>query len=134
MSILAQLKEFKERFIENSYFSLIKSHLKKSGLFISNLCSSAELDNPKNIFFQKFKKIYFENFNSVRIFKGNYSDKIYYKSFFNLDERVIDITNIILISSLKEIKFLPNKISLMDYFKSKFTNIDINSILNDEVT
>ena len=131
---VANNEGIEERFIENSYFSLIKSHLKKSGLFISNLCSSADLDNPQNKFFQKLKNIYFENFYSVRIFKGNYSDKIYYKSFFDLDERVIDITNIILISSMKEIKFLPNKISLIDYFKSKFNNIDIDSILNDEVT
>ena len=131
---VANTEGIEERFLENEYFSLIKSHLKKSGLFISNLCSSADLKNPKNRFFKKIKKIYLENFNAVKIFKGDYSDKIYYKSFFDIDERVIDITNIILVSSTEEIKYLPNKNLLINNFKSKFHNIDIESILNDEAT
>ena len=131
---VANTEGIEERFLENEYFSLIKSHLKKSGLFISNLCSSADLKNPKNRFFKKIKKIYLENYNAVKIFKGDYSDKIYYKSFFDIDERVIDITNIILVSSTEEIKYLPNKNLLINNFKSKFHNIDIESILNDEAT
>lgn len=130
---VANNEGIEERFLGNEYFSLIKSHLKKSGLHISNLCSSADLKNPKNKFFNKIQKIYFKNFNSVKIFKGDYSDKVYYKAFFNINERVIDITNIIIISSMTEIKFLPNKKLLINNFKSKFDNIDIDAILKDEV-
>ncbi len=87
------------RFLEDEYFKLIKKHLKKSGMFVSNMCSSADFSHPKNIFFKKYFPIYEQNFRNNLIFKGDYSDKIYYKSFFNLDERVIDITNVIIISS-----------------------------------
>ena len=59
------------------------------------------------------------------MFKGNESDRVYYKSFFNIDERVIDITNIILICYNK-------KFSIgQDYTKIEDTGIDILRYVND---
>ena len=119
-----------ERFIKQEYFDLIKAHLKKSGLFISNLCSSPDLNNKKNKFFRIIKEIYDKNFNYIKYFKGNYSDKIYYKAFFNIEERVIDITNLIIISSLSPIVYKKNKLF---QFKKIFPNINIKEISDDLV-
>ena len=119
-----------ERFLKQEYFDLVKSRLKKSGLFISNICSSPDLYNKKNIFFKKIKKLYAKNFYDTKIFKGDYSDKIYYKSFFNIDERVIDITNLILISSNTKIIFDTKQIS---NFNKLIPEIDLQAILNDIV-
>lgn len=120
-----------ERFISEEYFRLIKTNLKKSGIFVSNLCSGADLYNSKNIFFKKLIQIYKKNFLNFDIYKGDYSDKIYYKSFFGIDERVIDITNLIILSSNTHLDLkIKDKISM---FKSIFDNIDIDSILLDKV-
>ena len=125
---VANNEGIEERFIEREYFDLIKAHLKKSGLFVSNLCSSPDFNNPKNKFFRKIKEIYGTNFYDIKYFKGDYSDKIYYKTFFNVDERVIDITNLIIISSLSLIKFKTDK---FNQFEKIFPNIDIKEIAQD---
>lgn len=130
---VANNEGIEERFLSREYFSLIKNHLKKSGLFISNLCASPDLKNPENFFYNKLKNIYSNEFFEVKTYIGNYSDRIYYKSFFDINERVIDITNIIFISSLSKISFLPHKNILINNFKLLFNNIDITAILNDEI-
>ena len=122
-----------ERFLSEEYINLIKKHLKKSGLFISNLCSSADLNHKKNTIYKYIMNLYSKNFNSIKVFKGNYSDKIYYKSFFDIDERVIDITNLIIISSPSNICYLKDYKTKISIFKKIFPNIDINVIINDEV-
>ena len=119
-----------ERFISQDYFNDINLHLKKSGIFVSNLCSSADLEHKDNKFYKKLKKLYSENFAFNDFYKGNYSDKIYYKSFFNIEERVIDITNLIIFSSQSELK---REIKKVPCFKNKFKNIDIEMILTDKV-
>lgn len=121
-----------KRFISEEYFALIKSHMKNTSLFVSNMCSSPDFDNPKNKLFQKLKNIYTKSFYDLKIYKGDYSDKIYYKSFFNIDERVIDITNIIFIASKSKIKRSKNYDQKIIDFQKKFKNIDIQSILSDE--
>lgn len=120
-----------ERFISEEYLNLIKANLKKSGIFVSNLCSSADLNNSKNIFFQKLILLYKKNFLNFDIYKGDYSDKIYYKSFFDIDERVIDITNLIILSSNSHLNI--NIKANLSKFKSLFKNIDIDAILKDKV-
>lgn len=92
------------RFLSDEYFSSIKKSLKKDGIFVSNMCASPDFENPKNRFFKEFFPIYNKFFEFNKVFKGDYSDKVYYKCFFNLDERVIDITNVIIISSDKSYK------------------------------
>ena len=86
------------------------------------------INNPENIFFKEFFPIYRKNFKNNFIFKGEHSDTIYYKVFFNLTERVIDITNVIIISSdkkyqIKEDENLINKI--------KKLNINIEEYIKD---
>lgn len=114
------------RFLSDDYFKSIKKSLKKSGIFVSNMCASPDFENKKNIFFKEFFPVYKQNFENNFVFKGDYSDKVYYKSFFDIDERVIDITNVVIISSDKNYK--------IDIEKSKKVeelNVDIKSILRD---
>lgn len=88
-----------DRFLSDEYFKSVKKSLSKNGLFVSNLCSSADLTNEENTFFASLIETYHSFFKQVSVFKGDESDNVYYKAFFDIDERVIDITNIILISS-----------------------------------
>lgn len=88
-----------DRFLSDEYFKNIKKSLSAGGLFVSNLCSSADLDNEENTFFKSVLDTYNNFFERVSVFKGDESDRVYYKAFFDIDERVIDITNVILISS-----------------------------------
>lgn len=118
------------RFLSKNYFSYIKKSLKKSGIFISNMCASPDLKNPENIFINKYFPIYKEFFKYNHIFIGNFSDEVYYKSFFDIDERVIDITNLIIISTdkynqIEEKKELKEKIKKLnikieDYLKDRY--------------
>lgn len=92
------------RFCEKEYLETIKKHLKKDGIFVANMPSSADVLNQKNTFILDLLKDYKALFKTVNLYKGNTSDKIYYKSFFNIEERVIDITNLIFIASDQELK------------------------------
>ena len=116
------------RFLGEDYFSLIKKSLKKSGIFVSNMCASPDFENDKNIFFKNYFPIYQKYFKFNHIFKGNFSDKVYYKSFFNIDERVIDITNVIIFSTDKY-----NEISTKKIHTNKINqlNIDIIEYMKD---
>lgn len=116
------------RFLSDDYFKLIKYCLKKTGIFVSNMCASPDFNHPKNIFFKKYFPIYQNNFKNNLVFKGDFSDKVYYKAFFDINERVIDITNVIIISSdikyqISKNKNLKEKISLL--------GVDINKYLDD---
>ena len=90
-----------DRFLSDDYFDLIKKSLSPEGIFVSNLCSSADLDCSENTFFHSIIQTYRQFFKNISVFKGNESDRVYYKSFFDIDERVIDITNLIFICSDK---------------------------------
>lgn len=114
-----------DRFLSDDYFKLIKKSLTPNGLFVSNLCSSADLTCKENTFFHSILDTYHSHFKQVSIFKGNESDRVYYKAFFDIDERVIDITNVILISSKQQ--FSVGK----DYEKIKATGLDIVPYVND---
>jgi len=118
------------RFLGDEYFKSVKKSLKKSGVFVSNMCASPDFENPDNKFFTEFFCIYKKYFKNNLIFKGNYSDKVYYKSFFDIDERVIDITNVIIISSDKY-----SKLTVKEQDKEKISKlgIDINNYLADYV-
>ncbi len=114
-----------DRFLSDDYFKLIKKSLTPNGLFVSNLCSSADLTCKENTFFHSILDTYHSHFKQVSVFKGNESDRVYYKAFFDIDERVIDITNVILISSKQQ--FSVGK----DYEKIKATGLDILPYVND---
>ena len=114
-----------DRFLSDDYFKLIKKSLTPNGVFVSNLCSSADLTCKENTFFHSILDTYHSHFKQVSIFKGNESDRVYYKAFFDIDERVIDITNVILVSSKQQ--FSVGK----DYAKIKATGLDIVPYVND---
>lgn len=116
------------RFLSAEYFASIKKSLKKGGIFVSNMCASPDFNNEKNIFFKEFFPVYKDNFKNNLVFKGNYSDRVYYKSFFDIDERVIDITNVIIISSDKYADFKSNKNAAC---KISQLDIDIENYLED---
>ncbi len=87
-----------ERFCNNDYLSLINSHLKKTGIFVSNLPSSRDIFNKKNKFILNLINNYKNYFNNVDIYNGETSNRVFYKTFFDIDKIVLDITNLILIS------------------------------------
>ena len=116
-----------ERFVSPEYIELIKKCLKTNGIFVSNLPSSIDIYNKKNKFFSYLLDLYKANFNYLDIYNGNTSNKIFYKEFFNIDEIVLDVTNLIFITSNK--KYQPkNNNSLADIL-----NIDIQTYLNDKI-
>lgn len=118
-----------DRFLSKEYFTSIKKALSKTGIFVSNLCSSADLEHKENTFFHSLKELYEENFKQTLIFKGNESDRVYYKAFFNIEQRVIDITNLIFISSNSNISLKKDNAQIDKIFEK--TNLDINPYLND---
>lgn len=114
-----------DRFLSDEYFELIKKSLSPNGIFVSNLCSSADFTHKENTFLRSVLELYNSKFKDVYVFKGNESDRVYYKAFFDIDERVIDITNVIIISSNSKMQF--NN----DYVKYKEIGIDIKAYLKD---
>lgn len=116
------------RFLSEEYFAAIKKSLKKTGIFVSNMCASPDLKNKKNRFIKEFFPIYQKFFKQNHLYKGNYSDKVYYKCFFNIEERVIDITNLIIISSDKHQILKENKTQINKILK---LNINIKNYLED---
>ena len=103
--------------------SLIKKHLTTNGIFVSNLPSSFDIFNKKNKFALSQIELYRKNFENVDIYNGETSNKIYYKSFFDVDEIVYDVTNMILISSDKKYEIKNN--GLLDEI------VDIKPYLGD---
>ena len=91
-----------ERFCNQEYLNLIKKCLKKDGIFVSNMPSSRDMFNPKNKFALNLIDLYKNNFKYVDIYNGETSNKIFYKTFYDIDEVVFDVTNMILISSDKK--------------------------------
>lgn len=114
-----------ERFLSEDYFALIKKSLSKKGIFVSNLCSSADFENSENTFYHSLCELYHSHFKNVYVFKGNESDRVYYKTFFDIDERVIDITNVIFISSNSDFSFSRN------FAKIESLGINIENYLAD---
>ena len=114
-----------ERFCKQEYLTLIKKCLKKDGIFVSNMPSSRDILNPKNTFAINLIELYRKNFMCVDIYNGETSNKIFYKTFFNLDKIVYDVTNMILISSNKKYQ-IKNKDILGKI-------IDITPFLSDKI-
>ena len=112
-----------ERFCDSEYLNLIKNRLKKEGIFVSNMPSSRDIFNPKNKFALNLIELYKKHFKFIDLYNAEQSNKIFYKTFFDIDEIVFDITNLILISSDK--RYL---ISNNDFIEDKF---QISKYLND---
>ena len=96
-----------ERFTTKEYLNIIKKHLTKKGIFVSNMPSANDIFNKKNKFAQNIIKNHRNTFEDTKLFNGNTSNKIFYKVFFDIDENVLDITNLIIISSKEKINFKP---------------------------
>ncbi|MFA6989789.1 MAG: fused MFS/spermidine synthase, partial [Candidatus Gastranaerophilaceae bacterium] len=79
------------RYMTEEFLQEAKKKLSPKGVLISNMFSSAEFTSSKNIILKSFVNTFQKNFKNVGIFKADYSDKIFYKTFFNYDKRIIDI-------------------------------------------
>ena len=112
-----------ERFCDSEYLNLIQNKLKKEGIFVSNMPSSRDIFNPKNKFALELIEMYKKYFEFVYVYNGEQSNKIFYKTFFDIDEVVFDVTNLILISSNKKYSIEKN-----DLIEEKF---EISKYLND---
>ncbi len=111
-----------ERFATKEYLNLIKNHLKKTGIFVSNMPSSTDIHNKKNKFIINLLEKYKETFKDIKLFNGKTSNEIFYKVFFNIDKDVLDITNLIILSSNKEIDLKP----LTQKNKKEIENLNVN--------
>ena len=114
-----------ERFCDSEYLSLIKKHLKKDGIFVSNMPSSRDIFNKKNTFVLELLECYKDNFKNIDIYNGKTSNKIFYKTFYSLDEIVYDVTNLILISSDKRYE-ISKDFEIIDF-------VDLKNYINDKV-
>ena len=119
-----------DRFLSDEYFNSIKKSLSSNGLFVSNLCASPDFENKKNTFFQSIKNLYLSNFKKVAVYKGDESDRVYYKSFFDIDKRVIDITNVIIIASKSDF-VIHKKYAQAELANYKKIGLDIKPYLKD---
>ncbi|MBQ8847957.1 MAG: hypothetical protein IJ003_03345 [Candidatus Gastranaerophilales bacterium] len=117
-----------ERFCDKEYLKLIKKRLTKNGIFVSNMPSSRDIFHKNNQFALNLIKDYKENFKNVLIFNGETSNEIFYKTFFDLDEIVLDVTNLIMISADIDLKISEKNITEIVKLK-----IDINKYLKDLV-
>lgn len=88
-----------QRFFENEFFSNIKKSLSKNGIFAFNSCANTDFDEGEDSFFGFTVEKYKESFKNFAVFNGRTSDTLYYKVFFDIDKRVIDVTNAIIIAS-----------------------------------
>lgn len=114
-----------ERFCSIEYLDLIKSSLKKDGIFISNMPSSRDIFNKKNEFVLNLLDKYKQKFEYIKLYNGKTSNKIYYKTFFDIDDEVYDVTNLIIISSDKNYNISS------DYSKLENIGVDIKDYLKD---
>lgn len=119
-----------DRFLSDEYFNSIKKSLSSNGLFVSNLCASPDFENKKNTFFQSIKNLYLSNFKKVAVYKGDESDRVYYKTFFDIDKRVIDITNVIIIASKSDF-VIHKKYAQAELSNYKKIGLDIKPYLKD---
>lgn len=91
-----------ERFFEDDFFKNIKKSLKKDGVFAFNSCANTDFDEDEKTFFGYTVKKYKEHFKSFAVFNGMTSDLTYFKTFFDIDKRVLDVTNAIFFASDKD--------------------------------
>lgn len=119
-----------DRFLSDEYFNSIKKSLSPNGLFVSNLCASPDFENKKNTFFQSIKNLYLSNFKKLAVYKGDESDRVYYKTFFDIDTRVIDITNVIIIASKSDF-VIHKKYAQAELANYKKIGLDIKPYLKD---
>lgn len=88
-----------ERFFEDDFFKSIKKSLSENGIFAFNSCANTDFDDNLDTFFGFTVSQYKKHFKNFAVFNGKTSDRLYYKVFFDIDERVIDVTNAIFIAS-----------------------------------
>ncbi len=116
-----------ERFCEIEYLDLVKKSLRKNGIFVSNMPSSRDIFNQKNVFVLNLLEKYKQKFDFIKLFSGKTSNKIYYKTFFDIDDEVYDVTNLIMISSDKDYKISS------DFSELKKLGVEIKDYLEDLV-
>lgn len=105
-----------ERFFEDDFFKNIKKSLKKDGIFAFNSCANTDFDENEKTFFGFTVKKYREFFKNFAVFNGMTSDLTYFKAFFGIDKRVLDVTNAIIFASDK------------DFDEKMFDNIEDNEL------
>lgn len=121
-----------ERFFEHEFFKNIKKSLSENGIFAFNSCANTDFCEDENEFFGFTINTYKKYFKNFAVFDGKTSDKIYYKVFFDINKRVLDVTNAIFIASdsmLRENDIKSPKENYLD--KVQKIQADITSYIND---
>ncbi len=87
------------RFMTEDFFVETKNALAENGCFVLNSFGSYLLDKEENVVPRCVLKSLEDVFSDISTFCCNYSDEIFYKTFYDKDYRLIDITNIIYFAS-----------------------------------
>ena len=87
------------RFVTREFLLEIQNILNDRGILISNLFGSAETESSENIILKAFNGTFKSVFKNVGLFKCDYSDKIFYKTFFDMDYRILDTANMLFLGS-----------------------------------
>ncbi|MBQ2645129.1 methyltransferase domain-containing protein, partial [bacterium] len=114
------------RFFEDDFFQNIKKSLNKNGIFAFNSCANTDYDESDNSFYGFTVSQYKKYFNNFAVFDGKTSDEIYFRVFYGIDKRILDVSNVIFIASDNENYFD------MNHFSHPNKN-RVNKILNIEV-
>lgn len=121
-----------ERFFEDDFFKNIKKSLKKDGVFAFNSCANTDFDEKEETFFGFTIKKYKEHFKNFAVFNGQTSDLTYFKAFFDIDKRVLDVTNAIFFASDKDFdEKIFNNISDNDLSVISSLGVDITPYSKD---
>ncbi|MCQ2788896.1 MAG: fused MFS/spermidine synthase [bacterium] len=114
-----------ERFFSDEFFENIKKSLSKNGIFAFNNVANIDFDENKKTFFGYSINKYKEFFKNIAVFNGKTSDMTTFKSLYNINERVFDVTNSIFIASDMTLTKEMFDISQKDIEKINTLNVNI---------
>ncbi len=92
-----------ERFFYDEFLKNIKKSLSRSGIFAFNSCANTDFSESDEEFFGFTIRKYKEYFKNFAVYDGRTSDELYYKLFFDIDSRILDVTNAIIFATDRNI-------------------------------
>jgi len=114
------------RFMTQEFSFELREILTEKGIVIANMFGSELINSEKNVIPACLYKTYKSVFREVSFFRCDYSDYLFYKTFYDKDYKLMDITNILFVASNSINASSIN--NLTDADKEKFNNIGIKNL------